>query len=164
MATSNGVSERDVKRECVKVFQAAGWMCWRIMAGKFKAMHGGWVDAGMNSNYPDLGALIPNSGARLLFCESKRQGKPSVRPGRKRCKDGSISEEQQRILEQAAREGAFCCVIADPDVLRNIVRALTLNPYEKADNIDENGNARFPFQGNGQEIHPTGQGGLPRYR
>lgn len=112
--------ERDVVQGCQVALHDAGWVHWRSQSGSFRTVGGGWFRTGV-VGLADLCAIIPPCG-RLLMVECKRES-------------GRLSVAQSRFLDVAAKQGAFCVVIRDPDDLKWVISRLKANPDLKPEDL-----------------------------
>lgn len=114
------MSEGDIVRECQEVLFEAGLVHWRSQSGSFRTVGGGWFRTGVKG-LPDLCAIIPPKG-RLLMIECKT-------------KNGKLSDAQDRFLDIASSQGAFCVVIRNPNELAWVIDRLTENPELKPNEL-----------------------------
>jgi hypothetical protein len=109
-----------VVRDCQEVFLNAGWVHWRSQSGSFRTVGGGWFRTGVKG-LPDLCAIIPPKG-RLLMVECKKSG-------------GKLSKDQERFLDFAGQQGAFCVVVEDSSELMWVIERLMENPELKVEEL-----------------------------
>lgn len=114
------MKEGDLVRECRQVLLDAELVHWRSQSGSFQTKKGGWFRTGVKG-LADLCAILPPDG-RLLMVECKTV-------------DGRLSPDQERFLDVAGRQGAFCVVVRDARSLAWVIGELKKRPAMKAEDL-----------------------------